>query len=69
MEFVSVDRHDSSRLLKIGSQLKAELKNQLIDFLRHNLDVFARTHADMTVISSDVACHALNIDPTKAPVK
>ena len=69
MEFVSVDKHDSSRLLKIGSQLKTELKDQLIDFLRHNLDVFAWTHADMTGIFPDIACHALNIDPTKVPVK
>ena len=69
MEFVSVDKHDSSRLLKIGSQLRTKLRDQLIDFLRHNLDVFAWTHADMTGISPDVACHVLNIDPTKVPVK
>ena len=69
MEFVSVDKHDPSKLLRVGSQLKRELKNQLIDFLRHNMDVFAWTHADMTGISPDIACHALNIDPTKVPVK
>ena len=69
MEFVSVDKHDPSRLLRVGSQLRAELKDQLVDFLRHNLDVFAWTHADMTEISPDVACHVLNIDPTKVPVK
>ena len=69
MEFIAVDKHDSSRLLKIGSQLKEELKDQLTDFLRHNLDVFTWTHADMTGISPDVACHILNIDSTKMPVK
>ena len=45
------------------------MKNQLVGFLRKNADVFAWTHEDMTGISSDIACHYLNVDPTKFPVK
>ena len=69
MEVVSADKHDPSKLLRVGSQLRAELKDQLVDFLRHNMDVFAWTNADMNGISPDVACHVLNIDPTKVLVK
>jgi len=69
MEHIKVDKHDPDRVLKIGSQLEQELKTQLIDFLRSNLDVFAWTHADMTGISSGIACHALNINTSKVPVK
>jgi len=68
MEHVTVDIHDPDRVLKIGSQLEPELKTQMIDFLRSNLDVFAWTHANMTSISPEIACHALNINPSN-PVK
>jgi len=69
MEHITVDKHDSDRVLKIGSQLETELKTQLMDFLRSNLDVYAWTHAEMTGISLEIACHALNINPSKVPVK
>ena len=41
----------------------------LTDFLRANLDVFAWTHSDMCGISPTVASHMLNIDPKYVPVK
>jgi len=69
MEFITVDQHDLDRMLKIGSQVEAELKARLTDFLHSNLDVFAWTHTDMTCISLEMACHALNIDPSRVPVK
>jgi len=69
MEHITVDKHDLDRVLKIGSHLEPELKTQPVDFLRGNLDVFAWTHADMTGISPEIACHALNINPSKVPVK
>jgi len=69
MEYITVDKHDPDRVLKIGSQLEPELKRQPIDFLCSNLDVFAWTHADMTGISPKIACHALNINPSKVLVK
>jgi len=69
MEHITVDVHDPDRVLKIGSQLELELKTQLIDFLCGNLDVFAWTHADMIGIPPEIACHTLNISPSKVPVK
>mgnify|MGYP003362656234 CR=1 FL=1 len=50
-------------MLNIGSRLSPELKNQLVAFLRANLDVFAWNHSDMCGISPDIAVHKLNIDP------
>jgi len=69
MEFVTVDENDSSKLLKIGTHLKPYFKTQLVGFLHHNLDVFTWTHFDMTGIFPKIACHTLNVDPTKDPVK
>ena len=38
---IPVSRDDPSRILKIGSQLDSSAAEDLIDFLRANLDVFA----------------------------
>ena len=56
------DDDDDSRMLKVGSQLSQEMQQELVDFLRATLDVFAWTHSDMCGISSDIASHTLNID-------
>ncbi|XP_024031072.1 uncharacterized protein LOC112094456 [Morus notabilis] len=64
---VQVDKHESIRVLKIGSDLPPALKIEVEEFLRKNLDVFAWTHADTVGIDSQVICHALNVDPTFSP--
>lgn len=60
---------DNSRMLKIGSQLSQGAQQELVEFLRANLDVFAWAHSDMCGISPDIASHTLNIDPRYIPVK
>ena len=45
------------------------IAENLIDFLRAKLDVFAWTHSDMCAISPAIASHMLNIDPKHVPVK
>jgi len=69
MQRIMVDKHNPNKILKVGSQLEPGLKMQLVDFLRSNLDVFAWTHAGMTDIYPKILCHALNMDPSKVPVK
>ncbi|XP_024023383.1 uncharacterized protein LOC112092184 [Morus notabilis] len=64
---VQVDKHESIRVLKIGSDLPPALKIEVEEFLRKNLDVFAWTHADTAGIDSQIICHALNVDPTFSP--
>ena len=44
---VQVNPNEPSRVIKIGKGLNKELAQQLIEFLCHNQDVFAWTHADM----------------------
>lgn len=44
---VPVDPSESSHMLKIGKNLYGKLTNQLVSFLKNNLDVFAGTHSDM----------------------
>lgn len=52
----------------IGMTLTSEMRDEVIQFLKANLDVFAWSHEDMVGIDPEIACHRLNIDPTKKPV-
>lgn len=49
----------------IGTTLSSEMRGQMIEFLKANLDVFAWSHGEMDGIDPEVACHRLNIDPSK----
>ena len=60
---VQVDPDELRWVVKIGKNLESELVEQLIEFLKKNLDVFAWTYIDMVGIHPDVMCHRLNIDP------
>lgn len=48
--------------------MTVEMCEQIIQFLKANLDVFAWSHEEMINIDSEVACHCLNTDPTKKPI-
>ena len=56
-------------MLKIRSQLHPAIKEDLVSFLKANLDLFVWTHSDMRVIDPAIACHCLSIDPTILPIK
>ena len=65
----TVDEHDPSRVLKIGSHLNHEIRDSLISFLKENLDVFAWSHTDMVGIDPEVMCRRLIINPNKKGVR
>ena len=65
---ISVEAHNPSLVLKIGSHLNPVISYSLISFLKVNLDVFAWSHTDMVGIDPKVMCHRLNIDPNKKRV-
>lgn len=51
---IVVDDNDNTRVLHIGSKLGTPLREQLIMFLKKNLDMFAWSHADMVGIDPEV---------------
>ena len=53
---VQVDPNEPTCVIKIGEGLNKELAQQLTEFLRHNQDVFAWTHADMIGIHPEITC-------------
>ena len=60
---------DSSKVRKIGEELQCLLKEEIINFLKKNLDVFARSCEDMHGIDKQVIRHCLNVCPTKRPAQ
>ncbi|XP_074337673.1 uncharacterized protein LOC141674871 [Apium graveolens] len=66
---ILVDPNDPSKVLRIGSNLSPDLREDLARFLRENLDVFAWSHSDMIGIDPNDICHRLNLDPKKKGVR
>ncbi|GKV19462.1 hypothetical protein SLEP1_g29723 [Rubroshorea leprosula] len=68
VEEIQLDPNDPTRKTQIGTKLKPEEREELIDFLKSNRDVFAWTSADMPGIPASVAVHKLGTNPLKKPV-
>ncbi|XP_031256679.1 uncharacterized protein LOC116114684 [Pistacia vera] len=66
---ISASEEDLTRVLKIGNNLTREMADNLVEFLKWNLDVFAWVHTDMVRISPEVMCHMLNLDPQAQPIR
>ncbi|XP_012852376.1 PREDICTED: uncharacterized protein LOC105971987 [Erythranthe guttata] len=59
----------TSKLVQIGSDLDPTTEQQLINFLRHNGDVFPYKAQDLSGIPPQVALHRLNVDKRLKPIK
>jgi hypothetical protein len=56
-----------SRTVMIGTEVSKEEEDRLLQFLRHNQDVFAWSKSDLTGVHHSVIEHALNTDPKIRP--
>ena len=66
---IDLDPRFPDRLVGIGSLLKHDLREDLVQFLRQNQDVFAWSHEDMPGIDPHIISHRLNVDPDTRLVK
>ena len=64
---VSVDEKDKSKTLKLGENLNEATRQDVTNFLKDNLDIFAWNHSDMEGIDPSIISHKLNIDPAARP--
>ena len=69
LEDVRLCDHYQRKVVKIGTCLDWSVREQLVEFLKMNQDVFSWSHAEMCGISSEVICHALNIKPEAIPIR
>ena len=64
-----VIRGDSEKFFQIGAQLPSQEKEELVEFLKRNIDVFAWDTCDAPGIDPAFICHNFNINPSIAPKK
>ena len=60
---------DLKKFFQIGSQLPQQEKEELIEFLKQNIDVFAWNTYETPRVDPEFICHHLNVNPLVAPKK
>ena len=60
---------DLEKFFQIGSQLPQQEREELIEFLKQNIDVFAWNTYEALGVDPEFICHNLNVNPLVAPKK
>ena len=58
---------DLERFFQIGTQIPILEKEQLVDLLRRNIDVFAWDAYEASGLDLEFICHHLNVNPSITP--
>ena len=66
---ISLDENNPERCSRVGADLKGKIKEDLVQFLKKNIDVFAWRHEDIPSIDPSVITHHLNICPSSKSVQ
>ena len=68
LENIVID-NDSERFFQVGTQLSPQEKEELIEFLRRNIDVFAWSAYKALGVDPNFICHHLNVNSSIIPRK
>ena len=60
---------DPEKFFQVGSQLPPQEREELIEFLRKNVDVFAWNAYEAPRVDLNFICHHLNVNPSITPKK
>ena len=60
---------DPEKFFRVGAQLPLQEKEELIEFFKRNIDVFAWDAYDAPGIDPAFICHHLNVNPAITPKK
>ena len=60
---------DPKKFFQVGAQLPPQEKEELIEFLRKNVDVFAWSTYEAPRVDPSFICHHLNVNPSVTPKK
>ena len=60
---------DPEKFFRVGAQLPFQEKEELIEFLKRNIDVFVWDACDGPGINPAFICHHLNVNPAITPKK
>ena len=62
-------RDDLERFFQVGARLPLQEKEELVELLRRNIDVFAWDAYEAPGLDPKFICHRLNVDPLITPKK
>ena len=68
-ETIELVEGDPTKTTQIGTSLSAKTREEIVNFLKDNLDVFAWNHEDMPGILANIIQHYLNVDLEKKPIQ
>ena len=57
------------KFFQVESQLPQQEREELVEFLKQNIDVFAWNTYEAPGVDPDFICHHLNVNPLVAPKK
>ena len=68
LEKIIID-NDEGKFFQVGVQLPPREKEELVVFLRKNVDVFAWSAYETPGVDPNFICHHLNVNPSITPVR
>ena len=69
LEDIPLDENDPEKYTRVGVSMEEKTKQDLIQFLKKSIDVFAWSHEIMSGIDPSVITHCLNVHPSFKPVR
>ena len=69
LEDIPLEEGNLEKFTRIGTSMKENVRQDLVQFLRKSTDVFAWSHEDMPGIDPSVITHRLNVYPSSKPIR
>ena len=63
LEDIPLDENNLEKYIRVGASMEEKIKQDLVQFLKKSIDVFAWSHEDMPSIDLSVITHRLNVYP------
>ena len=61
LEDIPLDENNLEKYIRVGASMERKTKQNLVQFLKKSIDVFAWGHEDMPGIDPSVITHRLNV--------
>ena len=68
LEDIPLDENNLEKYTRVRADMKKKTKQNLVQFLKKGIDVFAWSHEDMLGIDPSVITHRLSVYPSSKPV-
>ena len=69
LEDITLDENNLEKYTRVGADMEKKTKQDLVQFLKKSIDMFAWSHENMPGIDPNVISHYLNICPSIKPIR